>query len=312
MSFSVPVSAVAAIAAGSNNTSLRFDAGALGAFTLHNPSLKDISAKGGDILVSSIIRGDNEAAINITIDGVLLSKIVGGIRVALPGLAKGEVIILVNTDSGEEVVKKSVVDSGDVYALIGGSGTIKVINNSKIFADVSSANWFYNSVAFVNSRGLFVGVSDTEFAPNMPMTRAMLATVLHRLEDNEHLGAGTVFSDVPAKEWYSDGVTWVSSAGIVSGYGNGAFGANDSITREQLAVMLCNYANYIDMNTIERGDTGRFADAGFTAAWANDAVRWAVGVGIMHGDGTNLNPKGEATRAEVATMIMRFISVLVK
>lgn len=224
----------------------------------------------------------------------------------------GEVIVLVRTNGQEEIVKKSVVTDGNVYALIGGSGTVKVINNSKHFVDVAPSDWFYNAVIFVNSRELFVGVNENEFAPGLPMSRAMLAAVLYRLEDGQASAEASTFTDVSRDKWYAEAVAWAQATGIISGYTDGRFGVNDKISREQLATILYRYAQYIGIDTVERGDISRFADAGEISAWANDAVRWAVGTGLIKGDGAGLNPGGQASRAEVAAIIMRFIENMVK
>lgn len=308
---SIPVTVIKEIAK-VENASLKVNAGDLGTVTLNNTSLNSIAAEGGKTVGIYICREGNIVTVCVTVDDVPLAKIKGGVHVALPSLPDGEVIVVVNTNDAEGIVKKSVVEGGDVYALIDGSGTVQVINNSKTFSDVTSNDWYNNAILFVNSRELFVGVSQTKFAPNLPMTRAMLATVLYRLENDENIGAGNVFTDVLSGQWYSDGISWASLAGIVSGIGNGFFGVNDNITREQLAVFMYRYANYLGMDTIERGNTQRFLDAGETSPWANDAVRWAVGIGLMQGDGTYLNPKGEALRAQVAAIVMRFIDFLVK
>ncbi|MPN23396.1 Endoglucanase [bioreactor metagenome] len=199
-----------------------------------------------------------------------------------------------------------------MYALLSGSGTIKVINNAKNFIDIKSSDWFYNSILFVNSRVIFIGVSEDEFGPKLPMTRAMLATALHRLENKVDSNAQVTYTDVLQEQWYSDSIAWVVEAGIVSGYGNGVFGTNDNINREQLATIMYNYAKYTGLSTVERGGIQHFSDAEQTSPWATDALRWAVGIGLMQGDGNNLNPKGDASRADVATIIMRFVEIMVK
>ena len=294
-----------------DNISLRINADLLGTITLPNKAIKFIAGQGGNVIEVKIEQV-NSVYVGISVDDILLESIDGGIRVMLAEPALGEVIVVLKTEGGEETVKKSVVENGFVYALLEGSGIVKVINNSKIFTDVAPGDWYYNAIIFANSRRLLNGVSETEMAPGMNMTRAMLATVLHNLENHEYLGSGVAFDDVVQGKWYSDGIAWASSAGIVSGYGNGLFGTNDIITREQLVQMIMNYAKHIGMETIERGDVSIYPDRGEVSFWANDAVRWSIAIGLLQGDGTGINPKGTATRAETATIIMNFINILVK
>ena len=295
-----------------DNASLKLDAGWLGDITLPETAIDAIvRAANGDAVIS-VKRTGNTVELSIEKGGQQLDTIGGGVKVSFGGLNPGEVIVLVRTNGQEEIVKKSVVTDGNVYALIGGSGTVKVINNSKNFVDVAPSDWFYNAVIFVNSRELFVGVNENEFAPKLPMSRAMLAAVLYRLEDGQASADACTFTDVSRDKWYAEAVAWAQSTGIISGYTDGRFGVNDKISREQLATILYRYAQFIGIDTVERGDISRFADAGEISAWANDAVRWAVGTGLIKGDGAGLNPSGQASRAEVAAIMMRFIENMVK
>ncbi len=176
------------------------------------------------------------------------------------------------------------------------------VYEGKVFADVSEDNWFYDAVAFVTGRGLFSGTSETEFSPNAAMTRGMLAKVLHNLSSNPAASAEADFTDVNG-EYFADAVAWAAEAGIISGYGDGLFGPNDSITREQLAVMLHRFAGKPAAN----GPALAQKDAKQISEYALPAMRWAVEYGIISGKADNtLDPKGQATRAEVASMLMRF------
>ena len=313
ISISIPSDVINTIAE-TANASLRINAGILGTITLNNRSLNALASTGGDLYVIALSFNDNAASVNISVDGVLLTKIDGGIRVAFQDQAIGDVVLFIPADGEEKIIKKSIIEDGKVYALIDGSGTITVINNYKGFIDISPTDWFFNEIRFVSSRELFLGVNENEFAPGFQMTRSMVATVLHRLEDYEDYeehDIDLILEDMPSGYWYSSSFAWALEAGIISGYGDGKYGINDCITREQLAVMMFNFANYLSLNTIERGDMAQFEDAWRTSSWANEAMRWAVGVGITKGDGVNLNPKGYATRAEVSTMIMRLIRILI-
>ena len=173
------------------------------------------------------------------------------------------------------------------------------------FKDVSETDWFYSTVRFVNENGLFGGISETEFAPYMSITRGMVVTVLHRLENSPEAAAGNTFADVEPDAYYANSVAWAEDAGIVKGYSEAEFGPDDIITREQLAAVLQRYANTKGIETEAGGDIEQFADRADISAWAEESMRWAVGSGIITGHGSTVDPSGNATRAETAAMIQR-------
>lgn len=177
------------------------------------------------------------------------------------------------------------------------------------FTDLSSADWYYSYVTYAYERGLLSGVSADVFAPKTSVTRAMLATILYRLADSPSMAANIPFTDVPAGQWYSTPVIWAVGAGVVNGVGENKFAPAAPITREQLAVMLRNYAlSYLGQQDPGTGSTASFQDKNLISSWANDSVRWAVGQGILAGrDDGRLDPSGTATRAEVCTILQRFI-----
>ena len=177
------------------------------------------------------------------------------------------------------------------------------------FTDLSSTDWYYSYVTYAYKRGLLSGVSADVFAPKTSVTRAMLATILYRLADSPSMTANIPFTDVPAGQWYSTPVTWAVGAGVVNGVGENKFAPAAPITREQLAVMLRNYAlSYLGQQDPGTGSTASFQDKNHISSWANDSVRWAVGQGILAGrDDGRLDPSGTATRAEVCTILQRFI-----
>lgn len=176
------------------------------------------------------------------------------------------------------------------------------------FTDVQETDWFYNAVSCAYVNGLFNGTSNTTFSPNDSMTRAMLATVLYRMAgEPAGVGENAPFDDMAMDSWYTDAVAWANENGIVAGYGNGLFGGNDSITREQLVVMLYRYAKFMKHDTAAAGDLSAFTDAGDASDWAVEALRWAYAEGLITGrTATTIVPQGTATRAEVATLLMRF------
>ncbi len=184
-------------------------------------------------------------------------------------------------------------------------------SGSKHFDDVKLGDWFYKDVMEIVNLGYMNGVSDTLFAPNGSLTRGMLVTILHRMEGTP-AGGTNGFTDVPAGAYYTEAVAWAAKHEIVTGYGDGTFGPDDSITRQQLAAILWRYAQYKGMDVKANGTVlPDFPDRDFIASWAGQAISWAYSRGIMQGkDGGRLDPEGGATRAEAATMLNRFLTLV--
>lgn len=157
------------------------------------------------------------------------------------------------------------------------------------------------------------GTSKTTFGPNDSTTRGMIVTVLYRLE-NEPSAAAASFTDVVSGQYYTDAVAWANANGIVTGYGNGKFGPNDVVTREQFAAILYRYAQYkkYDVSVGEDTNILSYADAQSISAYAIPAMQWAGGAGIVNGFNGKLNPQNNATRAEVAAMLMRYCEKVAK
>lgn len=175
------------------------------------------------------------------------------------------------------------------------------------FTDIAHDDWFYVSVRYAYNQGLFTGTSETQFSPSGKMSRAMLATVLYRMDNQPDVEFADVFSDVPGGQWYSDPIIWANQNKIVNGYGEGIFAPNDAITREQIAVMLYRYAGSKGYDLRAESSSLSFKDANKISKFAEEAIAWAVSKGIMNGNADlTLNPTGLATRAEVATMLQRF------
>lgn len=172
--------------------------------------------------------------------------------------------------------------------------------------DINATGWYRRAVDFVIGNGLMNGVSDSRFDPDGSMTRAMLVTVLWRYEGSPEEGKNT-FSDVPNDEWYTKAVAWAAENGIVGGVGDGKFDPNGNITREQMAAILYRYAGKKGFDTSKKGDLSAFPDQARVSAYATDAINWTVAEGIINGNGGRLDPQGNATRAQVATILMRFI-----
>ncbi|MDB7818231.1 S-layer homology domain-containing protein [Intestinimonas butyriciproducens] len=173
------------------------------------------------------------------------------------------------------------------------------------FTDVEG-HWASESIAYVVEKGLMNGTSTTTFSPDMTLSRAMLVTILFR-ESGDAAEPLVSFDDVGTDVWYSEAVSWASGNGIVKGYGNGLFGPNDSITREQMATVLCRYAALKGMDISSAGSLEAFSDSAQTSDWALASMAWAVGTGTLIGkDSGRLDPAGVVTRAEAAVMLQRF------
>lgn len=225
----------------------------------------------------------------------------------------GDVVYLVNADGSETLVRKSLVESKYVYTLLDSSAILKLRYNAKKFVDVEPDNWFAEAVDFVSGHELFLGISATEFAPKMTMTRAMLVTVLYRLEDTPAVAGKLAFTDVEAGTWYAEAVEWAAKNGIVNGVGDNLYAPNADVTREQIATMLFRYAQYLGRDVSGRASLDKFHDGDQVSDWAKEAMQWAVKLGIFQGDDTGaLNPKNNATRAEVATLMQRIVAMIVK
>lgn len=177
------------------------------------------------------------------------------------------------------------------------------------FTDVPTSAWFYDSVRNVYENYIMNGVSPTLFQPNGTMSRAMVATVLWRLEGEPEMDDTSVFTDVPRGQWYTQAITWAYEQGIITGYGGGRFGPQDNVTRQQLAAMLFRYAKTMDLDGGERATLSAYRDQGQVADWAREAFAWAVAKGHITGTSpTTLSPTGTATRAQCAAILTRMLA----
>ncbi len=181
------------------------------------------------------------------------------------------------------------------------------------FTDVKKTSWYYSTVKEVYELGLMTGMTETTFAPSEPMTRAMVATVLYRMAGNPTTTYQKKFPDVPAGKYYSIAVTWAAQNGVVSGYGDGKFKPGTNVTREQMVKMLYNYAEMLGMDTSGNTDLTSYKDGKQVSSWAKEPMRWAIANGILSGTTTGeLKAKNDATRAEVAKMLLNFYQLLEK
>ena len=178
------------------------------------------------------------------------------------------------------------------------------------FTDLTAGAWYWDAVAYVYRHDMMAGYGDNLFGPNDDLSRAQLCQIVYNMEGQPAVTGGSAFTDVADSAWYADAVTWAAENGIVGGYGGGLFGPEDNITREQLATILYRYAQAkgYDVSVGEDTNILSYTDALEISEYAIPAMQWAVGAGIINGtdDGSTLTPQGDATRAQIATMLMRF------
>lgn len=239
------------------------------------------------------VTADRETAPTVTVS--LPSGTTAKVEIPVADVTPGTVAILVNDDGTEEVIKTSLTTENGVAVTLSDGDTVKVVDNSKTFDDVADNYWGAEAVAFASSRELFAGTSATTFAPDTAMTRAMIVTVLARFEGVDTTTGST---------WYEAGQQWAMENGVSDGTNMDA-----SLTREQLATMLYRYAQSKGYDTTQGGMAIReYADFEQISDYAVEAMTWAVNTGLISGTSTTtLSPQGEATRAQVATILMRFI-----
>ena len=181
------------------------------------------------------------------------------------------------------------------------------------FKDVKTADWFYNDVKYVYEKGMMAGTAADVFAPNATTTRAMIVTILYRLEGSPAVTGTSAFVDVPAGQWYTDAVNWAAANQIVNGTSATTFAPNDSITREQMAAILYRYAQYKGYDVTKKADLSGYSDNGQVSAYAKDALAWANAAKLINGvTNTTLAPQGNATRAQVSAILHRFCDGVVK
>ena len=189
---------------------------------------------------------------------------------------------------------------------------VEFTNGKLPFTDVRESDWFYEDVAFAYENGLFAGTSDTTFSPNASMTRAMLVTVLYRLEGQPAVNGRSGFSDVQYNGYYEDAVTWAADNGIVNGTSTTTFSPNVNVTREQMAAILYRYAQYKKYNTAASSSLNGFTDQASVSGYAAASLEWAVAEKLVNGSNGKLMPTGNATRAQVAAILHRFVENVAK
>ena len=270
--------------------------------------IKGFSGYGyADIYTSDTIQPGSGTILMPNLERVFPNTHIGGDGAGVVAIPNMEVYVPFNgVDEGfDEHLKVVIFDESMLEGLPSAPSSVAPMVGS--FTDVRTNNWFAGAVEYVVNNGLFSGVSDTSFAPNEPVTRGMLVTVLWRAA-GEPSASASAFADVPADAWYAKAVAWANANGIVQGYDASTFAPDDRITREQLAAIFQRYAGFKGMETSGRGDLSQFGDTGALSNWAQEGVSWAVGAGLISGKGDGvLDPQGATTRAEAAVILQRFL-----
>ena len=189
---------------------------------------------------------------------------------------------------------------------------VEFTNGTLPFTDVLESDWFYDDVVFAYENGLFAGTSDTTFSPNTSMTRAMLVTVLYRLEGQPAVSGRSGFADVQYNGYYEDAVTWAADNGIVNGTSTSTFSPNANVTREQMAAILYRYAQYKKYNTAASSSLNSFSDHTSVSGYAVASLQWSVAERLVNGSNGKLMPTGNASRAQVAAILHRFAENVAK
>lgn len=243
----------------------------------------------------------------------------GEVVTIVPQPESGHVVEAVTvTDADGEALVVTALEDG-TYQFTQPRGTVEIVvtfvaaSEEPVvlpFVDVAAEDWYGDAVAAVYARGLMTGTAEDTFAPELVATRGMVVSILHRLAGSPTVSA-EVFEDVTADDWYGQAVAWAASEGIASGTSAETFSPNAAVTREQLAALLCNFAAQQGVDTTARSDLSCFDDAATVSDWAQDAVSWAHAEGLLVGtSATMLAPQGEATRAQLAAMLVRFSDYL--
>lgn len=257
----------------------------------------------------------------------------GGISITPKKPATGDTVTVnIVPDNGYELEHIKVIDGAEnevkitkvkenKYTFVMPEGKVKLdaafrkivatqVEETKVmlFTDIKVSDWFYNAVKFAYENNLMNGETDTLFKPNNNLNRAMLVTILYRLENTPTISEGNKFGDVASGQWYSNAVVWASANGIVNGYEDGTFLPMQNVSREEMSAMLMRYAKYKGYDVNKTADLNSYADRNKVSAWALSNMQWASGRGLIKGDENNkLNPQGSATRAEAAMILMRLL-----
>ena len=298
--------------------SIAYESGDVFEITLHN--VTNSSGNLTDYTYRSVFMSafqlDEKEVTNIKVDATSVEMGVGETKkinaIAEPTDASDKLMKF--TSSDEKIAK--VRQDGLITAIGVGNTTItitcgditkKVQVSVNPFIDVKKSDWYYNAVEYTYQRGIISGATETEFRPSAKITRGMIVTILWRMEGSPKVTGVEDFTDVKG-QYYYDAVRWAAKNGVVNGYGDGRFGPNANITREQLATILCNYAKYKKKNTNVTVDISKYKDWNKVSSYARASMQWAIKTGVVTGkeNGTKVDPQGTATRGEAACMIYNY------
>jgi len=282
--------------------------------TFPHKALYSLSSKGEYFTIFFFDLGSGGYSVGFTVDGEDLDSVNLDAKLAinLTDPSAGCTAQYIDSNGIEHVIRKSVVKDGAMIIPIKNSSILPIlqlVDNSKTFSD-TRGHWAKNAVDFVSSHKLFQGTSDRDFSPDLTMTRAMMVTVLHRLED-EPAGGKSSFSDVPKNTWYYNSIAWAANKGIIEN-STGKYYPDDVVPREEMALLFYRYAKAMGYDTSASASLSGFKDASqISSSAARQALSWAVGVGLMNGiSETVLGPNSSATRAQVATMFQRLCELV--
>ena len=269
----------------------------------------------GSTTTEEVRKDGTEVKTETTTDGETTAEVKADgkaeVTIPVPDTEKVQMVVVTDKNGNNTYITEVETNDNSVAVTTDGNATVSVMSgNKKEFVDVHHVDhWSEKSVDFVHILGLMNGTSENHFSPDVDLTRAMLVTVLYRAEGEPEMKNAQWFEDVEKGLWYSDAVAWATFNGITMGYGNGNFGPNDNITREQIVAIMHRYAEYKGYDVTQGGMLIReYSDYENISDYALNAMTWSVNIGMLSGRGNNnLAPQSYATRAEVAAILERFI-----
>lgn len=254
-----------------------------------------------DVVTVTFAKGTKETTITDTLDGITLLA---------TNLPDGDVVsIAKGTTKTYEISRFSLTDRAGAWTRIPGTCKVKMENATRTYIDVNSNHWYADFVDYMSVRGIMIGTTNTTFSPESNVTRAQAVVILNRLADCPAFVGGQAYDDVEPGAWYTTAAFWATANNLLPSLSETQFGVNQAITREDLALLLYNYAAYLGYDVEETTGLGKYLDVGQITPSKVEAMKWAVATGIIEGYTNNsLAPLGATSRAEMATMMMRFIS----
>lgn len=285
-------------------------------------AISDAAEKDEAVTLPVKVKAANDAAsaapVEITMPETVSEKNPVTVEIPVENLTPGTVAVIMNEDGTEKIVKTSTIGENGVVLMLNGSATVKIVDNTKTFNDVSGSEWYANNVAWAASHEVMNGVGNGNFDANATTTSGMVAQILMNLAGGNANpdAAAASFNDVDAADWFASAISWVTETGIAQGEGE-SFGAMEAISRERDIVMVYHFAQYMGYDTSAHADLSAFSDASSVSKWAQEAMEWAVAVGLINGtkDAKGdivLDAQGNATRAQIAAITQRFCEKVIK